>query len=227
MPRQSVTQQSVTVGQVLPRKLYPGRCFLAGRATILWPGPHQYQMECIMQHVSRRVSSRPSARSSAARAARAAKARISTDAVALLKADHRQVEEWFEQFEKARSASKKQDLAQRICQALTIHATIEEKIFYPAFLEATGEEDIHHEAAVEHASAKELIAQIEASSPEDEYFDAKVTVLSEMIKHHVKEEEQRGGMFSKAKAAGMDMEELAEQLMARKSELEGRRGRAH
>ncbi len=180
-----------------------------------------------MQQVSRRVSSRSSARSTAARTARAARARASTDAIALLKADHRQVEEWFEQFEKARSEAKKKDLAQRICQALRIHTMIEEEIFYPAFLEATGEEDIHHEAEVEHASAKELIAQIEAGGPEDDYFDARVSVLSEMIKHHVKEEEQRGGMFSKAKAAGMDMEMLAEQLMARKSELEGRKGRAH
>ncbi|MDQ2640983.1 MAG: hemerythrin domain-containing protein [Pseudomonadota bacterium] len=145
----------------------------------------------------------------------------------MLKADHRQVEEWFGQFEKARSDSKKKDLAQRICQALRVHATIEEEIFYPAFLEATGEDDLHHEAEVEHASAKELIAQIEQSGPEDDYFDAKVSVLSEMIKHHVKEEEQRGGMFAKAKAADMDLEVLAEKLMARKAELEGRKGRAH
>lgn len=177
-----------------------------------------------MQQVSRRSSSR----SSSARTTRSARtARTPTDAIALLKADHRQVEEWFGQFEKARSDSRKQDLAQKICQALRIHTMIEEEIFYPAFLEATGEEDLHHEAEVEHASAKELIAQIEQAGPEDEYFDAKVSVLSEMIKHHVKEEEQRGGMFSKAKAAGMDMEVLAEQLMARKTELQGQNGRAH
>ena len=95
-----------------------------------------------------------------------------------MKADHREVETWFEQFEKTRSDDKKSALAQRICNALTVHATIEEEIFYPAFLEATGEEDLHHEAEVEHAGAKNLIAQIEASGPEDEYFDAKVKVLS-------------------------------------------------
>ncbi len=175
-----------------------------------------------MQQASRRTSSRSSSTTRSARTSR-----TPGDAISLLKADHRQVEEWFGQFEKARSDSKKKDLAQRICQALRVHATIEEEIFYPAFLEATGEDDLHHEAEVEHASAKELIAQIEQSGPEDDYFDAKVSVLSEMIKHHVKEEEQRGGMFAKAKAADMDLEVLAEKLMARKAELEGRKGRAH
>jgi hemerythrin superfamily protein len=151
------------------------------------------------------------------------------DAIALLKNDHREVESWFEQFEKSRSSAKKADLAERICKALTVHAQIEEEIFYPAFIEATGEEDLHHEAVVEHDGAKKLIAQIEASSPEDDYFDAKVTVLSEMIKHHVKEEEQRGGMFSEAKASDMDLAALGEQLAARKAELMGdrpKRGRS-
>jgi Hemerythrin HHE cation binding domain. len=144
-----------------------------------------------------------------------------TDAIALLKADHRQVEEWFEQFEKARDGDRKQQLATQICDALTVHATIEEEIFYPAFLAATGETDIHHEAEVEHNGAKKLIAEIEESSPDDEYFDAKVTVLSEMIKHHVKEEEKSDGMFSKARDSDMDLDALGEQLQARKAELEG------
>jgi hemerythrin superfamily protein len=148
------------------------------------------------------------------------------DAVALLKADHRQVEEWFESFEKSRSDDKKADLARRICEALRVHTTIEEEIFYPAFLEAAGDTEIHHEAEVEHEGAKQLISQIEASNPSDEYFDAKVKVLSEMIKHHVREEEKRGGMFAKAKAAGMDLEALGEQLMERKSELEQSDGAA-
>src|SRR4051812_16589529 len=113
------------------------------------------------------------------------------DAIALLKADHRQVEDWFEQFEKSRKPERKQELADKICQALTVHTQIEEEIFYPAFIEATKDEDMHHEAVVEHDGAKNLIAQIQASSPQDDYFDAKVKVLSEMIKHHVKEEEQR------------------------------------
>jgi hemerythrin superfamily protein len=141
------------------------------------------------------------------------------DAIALLKQDHREVEEWFAQFEKSRSEDKKEKLAQKICMALTVHATIEEEIFYPAFLEATDETDIHHEAEVEHDGAKKLIAQIQSSGPSDEYFDARVTVLSEMIKHHVKEEEKRDGMFSKAKQAEMDLKALGEQLQSRKKEL--------
>jgi hemerythrin superfamily protein len=153
--------------------------------------------------------------------ARAKAAAAAPDAIALLKADHRQVEEWFEEFASARSDATKAQLAQQICQALTVHATIEEEIFYPAFLEATGEEDIHHEAEVEHDGAKKLIAEIEASGPEDDYFDAKVTVLSEMIKHHVKEEEQRDGMFAKARQSEMDLAALGEQLGARKAELMG------
>ena len=144
----------------------------------------------------------------------------SPDAVALLKADHRQVEEWFSQFEKTKSASKKQRLADDICEALTIHTTIEEEIFYPAFLEATADKDMHHEAVVEHDAAKKLIAEIQALSARDDYFEAKVTVLSEMIKHHVKEEEQPGGMFAEAKKSDMDLAALGEQLLQRKQELE-------
>jgi hypothetical protein len=165
-----------------------------------------------MQQTGRRSSHRP------ARAARSASL-APKDAIALLKADHRQVEEWFEQFEKSRSDDKKVDLAGRICEALRVHTTIEEEIFYPAFIEATGEEDIYHEAEIEHASAKDLIAQIEQSGPEDEYFDAKVKVLSEMIKHHVKEEEKRDGMFAKAKSSDLDLVALGEQLQERKDAL--------
>jgi len=127
------------------------------------------------------------------------------DAVALLKADHRQVEQWFGQFEKARDDQRKLELATNICNALKVHTTIEEEIFYPAFLEAAQDEDIHHEAIVEHDGAKKLIAEIEASGPDDDFYDAKVSVLSEMIKHHVKEEEQPGGMFAEARKAGMDL----------------------
>jgi hemerythrin superfamily protein len=141
------------------------------------------------------------------------------DAIALLKADHREVEGLFSRFEKARSDERKLALAQKICRALTVHATIEEEIFYPAFLEATDDTEIHHEAEVEHDGAKNLIAQIEAVGPSDAYYQAKVTVLSEMIKHHVKEEEKRDGMFAKAKQADMDLKALGEQLQARKAEL--------
>jgi hemerythrin superfamily protein len=142
----------------------------------------------------------------------------SKDAIALLKADHRQVEEWFGEFEKAKDGKRKATLAKLICNALLVHTQIEEEIFYPAFLEATEEEDIHHEAEVEHNGAKRLIADI--SSRPDEYFDARVAVLSEMIKHHVKEEEEPDGMFAKARKSDMDLVALGEELQARKSELE-------
>jgi hemerythrin superfamily protein len=141
------------------------------------------------------------------------------DAISLLKADHRQVEDWFAQFEKTRSGTRKQDLATKICTALKVHTQIEEEVFYPAFLQEAEDQDLHHEAIIEHDGAKKLIAQIEKSSPDDEYYDAKVKVLSEMIKHHVKEEEQRGGMFTEAKKSGMDLKVLGEQMAVRKQEL--------
>jgi hemerythrin superfamily protein len=141
------------------------------------------------------------------------------DAIALLKADHREVEKWFKDFGKARLSSRKAELARRICNALKVHTTIEEEILYPAFLEATGDKDLHHEAEVEHAGAKALIQQIEAAGPEDDYFEARVSVLSEAIKHHVKEEEQRGGMFSEARNSGMDLKALGARMLARKEQL--------
>ncbi len=150
----------------------------------------------------------------------------SKDAIALLKADHRQVETWFEQFEKTKSDQRKLDLATRICNALTVHAMIEEELFYPPFLEATGDKDLHHEAEIEHDGAKKLIADIEASGPNDDYYDAKVKVLSEMIKHHVKEEEQPGGMFAEARKSDMDLVEIGAQIVARKRELEAEGPRA-
>jgi hemerythrin superfamily protein len=143
------------------------------------------------------------------------------DAIALLKADHRQVEEWFSQFDHATSRTRKQQLAAQICEALKAHTTIEEELFYPAFLDATGDKDTHHEAVVEHAGAKNLIEEIQDMSPDDDFFEAKVTVLSEMIKHHVKEEERPGGMFAEAKKSSMDLPALGEQLLARKKELLG------
>jgi hemerythrin superfamily protein len=143
------------------------------------------------------------------------------DAIALLKAEHREVEQMFQEFEKTDSLPKKQELANRICTALKTHTTIEEEIFYPAFLAATGEKDLHHEAEVEHDGAKKLIAEIEDAGPDHDYFEARVTVLSEMIKHHVKEEEQRDGMFAKAKQSDMDLKALGEDLQQRKAELLG------
>jgi hemerythrin superfamily protein len=168
------------------------------------------------------------ARSKRAKSTKSARTRraggAQQDAIALLKADHRQVEEWFEQFESSRSEAKKSELAQKICQALTVHTMIEEEIFYPAFYEATEEKSIHHEAEVEHDGAKKLIAKIKGSGPQDDYFDARVTVLSEMIKHHVREEEKRDGMFGKARQSDMDLKALGEQLAARKAQLMGSGG---
>jgi len=138
------------------------------------------------------------------------------DAIAMLKADHRKVEEIFAAFESATSSSKKQKLAEQACLELKVHTAIEEEIFYPA-CEGKIEEDLLKEAYVEHDGAKTLINDIEAASPDDDFYDAKVKVLSEMIEHHVKEEEQRAeGMFAQARAAGLDMDELADRMRARK-----------
>ena len=145
------------------------------------------------------------------------------DAVMLLKADHQQVKQWFAQFKKNANKSRQITLARDICQALRVHTLIEEEIFYPAFLLATEDKDIHHEAEVEHAAAKELIAEIEKMTPADDYFTAKVNVLGEMIKHHVKEEEKPGGMFAEARKARMDLVALGARLAARKSQLESER----
>jgi hypothetical protein len=151
---------------------------------------------------------------------RARRAAATKDAIALLKADHRQVEKWFAEFKRARASNRKARLAGQICNALKVHTTIEEEIFYPAFLAATQDQDMHHEAEVEHVGAKRLIRTIEETDPEDDYFAARVKVLSEMIKHHVKEEEKPGGMFSEARKSAMDLDELGARLKARKSQLE-------
>ncbi|MGZ6253740.1 MAG: hemerythrin domain-containing protein [Candidatus Binataceae bacterium] len=139
------------------------------------------------------------------------------DAIAMLKEDHRKVDDLFEQYE--RSRGKKAQIAQQICMELTIHALLEEEIFYPACREAGVEEDDLDEAAVEHDGAKVLIAELREGSPDDEYYDAKVSVLAEEIRHHVDEEEERGGVFSQMKSAGADLKALGEQMAARKEEL--------
>jgi len=141
------------------------------------------------------------------------------DAIALLKADHRKVEDLFEQFESATGEGRKEKLARQICLELTVHTQIEEEIFYPA-CEGKVEEDDLKEAYVEHDSAKVMIAEIEAGGPDDDYYDAKVKVLSEEIAHHIKEEEARmEGIFSQARHAGLDMDALGDELRARKEPL--------
>jgi len=144
-----------------------------------------------------------------------------TDATALLARDHAEVKKLFKQYEKLADAEaegeERQALAERICAMLTVHATIEEEIFYPAAREADVEDDLLDEAEVEHASAKDLIAQIQSMSPDDELYDAKVKVLGEYVDHHVQEEE--GEMFPKCRRAKMDLAGLAQALAERKSEL--------
>ena len=141
-----------------------------------------------------------------------------TDAIALLKADHRKVEDLFDKFEKARAGSK-QKLAEEICNELKIHTIIEEEVFYPA-LKGKIEDETWTEAYVEHDGAKVLVNDIMAASPDDEFYDAKVHVLSEDVKHHVREEERRQeGMFAQAREAGVDLVALKDQMLARKQEL--------
>lgn len=156
------------------------------------------------------------------------KAAGAADAVALLKADHKEVQELFDEYDQLvedeeASAEERQQLAEQICAMLTVHAQIEEEIFYPAAREAV-EEDLVNEATVEHASAKELIAQIQGMSPDEELYDAKVKVLGEYVRHHVKEEE--GEMFPQAKKAEVDLAALGEQLRERKEALMAEMGLA-
>ena len=142
---------------------------------------------------------------------------VKKDAISLLKADHRKVEDLFEKYATARS--KKADIARQICIELTIHTMIEEEIFYPACREGGADNDMMNEANVEHDGAKSLIAELEAGAPDDDFYDAKVKVLSEEIKHHVMEEEKKGGIFSAAREAGLDLKQLGENLAARRQQL--------
>lgn len=143
------------------------------------------------------------------------------DAVAMLTAEHREVSGLFDQYEKLTDRAKvsKKKLADQICNALILHTTIEEEIFYPAVRESSKEaEDKIDEAVVEHAAAKDLIAQIQEMDPDDELYDAKVKVLSEQIDHHVQEEEKE--MFPMAKKSGVDLAALGQEMAERKQELE-------
>jgi len=140
----------------------------------------------------------------------------SQDAIALLKADHRAVEELFEKFQKASGDGRKQSLAEKICLELSVHAQIEEEIFYPA-CEGKVEEDLLKESYVEHDGAKVLIAEIINGEPSDEFYDAKVKVLQEEIEHHVREEEKE--MFPQCRKSDVDLKALLEPMMAHKQEL--------
>ena len=145
------------------------------------------------------------------------------DACDLLDADHRAVKKLFKEYEelsasRARAAvARKRELALQICTELTVHAQIEEEIFYPALRDAIKETDLLAEAEVEHQSAKDLIAQIEAMDADESHFNAKVKVLGEMIDHHVTEEREK--MFPQARSSGLDLAGMVPALQERKAQL--------
>lgn len=161
-----------------------------------------------------RTATPPRARTTTVRATRAPRRQ---DAVQMLRADHKKVAALFEEYEKARSVNVKRRLVATICQVLTVHATLEEEIFYPAVKAALKDKELVPEARVEHASVKDLIAQVQGQEPDGEDFDAKIKVMGEFVKHHVKEEQNE--MFAKVKKTKLDLMELGERMAARRQEL--------
>jgi hemerythrin superfamily protein len=139
------------------------------------------------------------------------------DAIAMLRADHKKVSALFDDFEAARSSAKKKMLVAQICEELTVHTALEEEVFYPAVKAALRDKELVPEATVEHASVKDLIAQVKDVEPDGEMYDAKVKVMSEFVKHHVKEEQSE--MFPKAQKTRLDMVALRDEMMARKQAL--------
>ncbi|HDN9017161.1 hemerythrin domain-containing protein [Aeromonas salmonicida] len=144
------------------------------------------------------------------------------DAIALLRADHKEVSDLFADYEKTRSNAKKKALVAKICSELSVHTQIEEEIFYPAITTALKDKLLVPEATIEHGGIKDLIAQLEGAEPDGEMYDAKVKVLSEYVEHHVKEEQT--GMFQKAKTTSLDLVELGARMAARKADLLAARG---
>jgi hypothetical protein len=153
----------------------------------------------------------------------------SVNAIELLKSDHRQVEQWFAQFRRTDLAASRQALAADICRAIEVHARLEEEIFYPAFVAATGDQALYHQAVLEHDDARQVIDRIRSSPGvmADHYFDARVQVLGDLIQCHIAEEEMEGGMFDLAIRAGLDLDALGARLEQRKIELMDEAGTDH
>jgi hemerythrin-like domain-containing protein len=139
------------------------------------------------------------------------------EAIALLRADHKLVDDLFKEYEETKSAAKKKQIVTKICTELGVHAQVEEEIFYPAVKKALRDKELVPEATVEHATLKDLIAQVEGVEPDGEMYDAKIKVLCEYVKHHVKEEQNQ--MFPRAKSAHLDLVKLGTQIGERKAEL--------
>ena len=141
----------------------------------------------------------------------------SVSALDLLEEDHQQVDDFFDEYETLEDAAKKEELALKICLALTVHTQIEEEIFYPAVREAIEKAELIDEAIVEHAAAKQLIAEIEEMDPAEELYDAKVKVLGEQVRHHVEEEEDK--LFPEIESSELNLEALGKKMVERKAAL--------
>jgi hypothetical protein len=163
----------------------------------------------------KRVAAKPNKSSKASKIRLTAE--TEADAIAILEADHREVEQLFGEFKAAKGDASKRDLAVSICVALKVHARLEEELFYPAAYKVLDDKSLIEEAQVEHASAKDLIAQIESGAPGEAFFEARVNVLAEYIDHHVSEEE--GEIFPQCRTSGMDLDSLGAIMALRKQEL--------
>jgi hemerythrin superfamily protein len=169
--------------------------------------------------MTRNTSSKTSTKSTSSQRAHAKS--TPPDALDILAEDHKKVLKMFDQFKKMKKHGDADDeiqtLVETACAELTIHATVEEEIFYPALRDALDDSDMLDEAEVEHASAKQLITELAAMQPGDDLYEAKFTVLGEYVQHHIGEEEDE--MFPKAKKAKLDLEAMGDEISARKTEL--------
>jgi hemerythrin superfamily protein len=166
-----------------------------------------------MPDTAKTKAASPRGRASAPKGVRSSGA----DAISLLTADHREVDALFDAYEDANGPVEKKSLADQICLALKVHTQLEEELFYPPAREKTGDTDLLDEATVEHMGAKNLIAQIEAMTPDQPLYDAKVKVLGDQVRHHVEEEEDE--LFPDVRETDLDLDALGKRMAARKAEL--------